>query len=182
MNIQYQYLSKDTYPRWINITEDEVNDAEEQGFVTRKLFADITPKWIVNDHGELGVLIGDQAHFMYKGEAFQYEGAADSPTRFRYVEKREFGESGPQVDPQVDAHDWMTLPNLARDVNGEPKYYLTHSQLGTKQVTKAEWIKAERAAGFRPKCSSDHPSYWTQCATGGFSGNGISGHIVYTGS
>lgn len=177
-NIQYQYLSKGDHARWINIEEHEVANAEEQGFVTRKLYADITPRWIVNDHGELGVLIGDQAYFMYKGEALQYE-ADDSPKRFRYVEKREFGESGPQVDPQVDAHDWMTLPGLPKDYDREPRYYLTHSQLGTKQVTKAEWIKAERLAGFQPKCASDHPAYWTQCATGGFSGNGISGSISY---
>lgn len=81
-----------------------------------------TPSWIVNDHGELGVLVNGQAYFMYKGQPFQYKGTEDSPTRFRYVEKREFGESGPTIDPQVDAHDWMTLPGLARNISGDIEY------------------------------------------------------------
>lgn len=67
-------------------------------------------QWIVNDHGELGVLINNEAHFMYKGEAFQYSDAHDSPKHYRPVSKREFGESGPTIDPQVDAHDWIELP------------------------------------------------------------------------
>lgn len=46
-------------------------------------------------------------------------------------------------------------------------------------VSKEDWIKAERAAGFRPSLSSDHPSYMTTCATGGFSNSlGVSGQIV----
>ena len=176
---QHQYLSKGDNSRWINIEEYEVANAQEQGFETRELFTHSAPSWIVNDHGELGVLVNGQAYFMYKGQPLQYKGEEDSPTRFRYVEKREFGESGPTIDPQVDAHDWMTLPGLARDINREPKYFLSHGQLGRKQVTKAEWIQAERAAGFRPKCASDHPAYWTQCATGGFSSGNISGSITY---
>lgn len=49
-----------------------------------------------------------------------------------------------------------------------------------KEVTKKEWIKSERAAGFRPKCSSDDPEYMTTCATGGFFGSGIEGKIKFT--
>ena len=46
-------------------------------------------------------------------------------------------------------------------------------------VTKEEWIKAERAAGFRPPLWSGHPDYATTCATGGFSNSqGISGRMV----
>ncbi len=46
-------------------------------------------------------------------------------------------------------------------------------------VTKEEWIKAERAAGFRPTLWSGHPEYMTTCATGGFSNSqGISGRLV----
>lgn len=46
-------------------------------------------------------------------------------------------------------------------------------------VTKEEWIKAERAAGFRPPLWSGHPDYMTTCATGGFSNSqGISGRLV----
>lgn len=47
------------------------------------------------------------------------------------------------------------------------------------EVTKEEWIKAERNAGFRPKLSSDNPAYMTTCATGGFGGAGVSGKIRY---
>ena len=47
------------------------------------------------------------------------------------------------------------------------------------EVTKEEWIKAERAAGFRPKLWRGLPAYMTTCATGGFGGNGVSGRIEY---
>jgi len=50
-------------------------------------------------------------------------------------------------------------------------YFLEHSIFGKKEVTKEEWVQAERSAGFHPKCGGDGP------ATGGFSGNGISGSI-----
>ena len=56
----------------------------------------------------------------------------------------------------------------------EVKYFLSHPQLGEKEVTKEEFIKAERAAGFRSNSGS-----MDDCATGGFSGNGISGSIKY---
>lgn len=59
------------------------------------------------------------------------------------------------------------------------RYILKHSAFGEKEVTKEEWIKAERAAGFRPKCASDDPRYWTEPATGGFTGSGMSGSIIY---
>ena len=54
------------------------------------------------------------------------------------------------------------------------EYYLSHPQLGQKEVTKEEFIRAERAAGFRSKIGRDDV-----CATGGFSGNGVSGSIKY---
>lgn len=41
-----------------------------------------------------------------------------------------------------------------------------------RQVTREEWIKAERTAGFYPKFGSGP-------ATGGFSGHGVSGVAVY---
>jgi len=52
----------------------------------------------------------------------------------------------------------------------EYSYFLEHPVFGSKEVTKEEWISAERAAGFHPKFG-DGP------ATGGFSGNGMSGSI-----
>ena len=52
-------------------------------------------KWVVNDSYELGVRIGDQFFWLYKGGSLVYEdGKHDdgSPIRFRAVAKREFGE------------------------------------------------------------------------------------------
>lgn len=46
------------------------------------------------------------------------------------------------------------------------------------KVSKEDWIKAERAAGFRPKLSSDHPDYMKVCATGGFGDGRINGAIT----
>ena len=43
-------------------------------------------EWIVNDTGELGVKIGNQFFFLYKGRSYQCEG------KWRPVYKREFGE------------------------------------------------------------------------------------------
>ena len=43
-------------------------------------------EWIVNDLGELGVKIGDDFNFLYKGRSY------DGGTMWRPVYKREFGE------------------------------------------------------------------------------------------
>ena len=60
------------------------------------------------------------------------------------------------------------------------KYFLKADwQTDWTEVTKQEWIKAERAAGFRPKMSSDDPRYMDTCATGGFSSGNTSGKIEY---
>jgi hypothetical protein len=46
------------------------------------------------------------------------------------------------------------------------------------EVTKEEFIQAERSAGFWPKgCTPEEAKDTT--ATGGFSGNGISGRVDY---
>lgn len=45
------------------------------------------------------------------------------------------------------------------------------------KVSKEDFIKAERSAGFRPKISSDSPDYYTTLATSGFSGGSISGKL-----
>ena len=51
------------------------------------------------------------------------------------------------------------------------------------EVSKEDWIKAERRAGFRPKLWSGDPAYMTTCATGGFSDSGgISGSITTDGN
>ena len=61
------------------------------------------------------------------------------------------------------------------------RYYLRASDGSPwQQVTKEDWIKAERAAGFRPKLASTDPEYMTTCATGGFGVNGgTRGEIRY---
>ena len=54
------------------------------------------------------------------------------------------------------------------------KYYLKADfQKEYQEVTKEEFIQAERCAGFRPK-------YGDGLATGGFSGGGVSGSIRRT--
>lgn len=53
------------------------------------------PQWIVNDLGELGVLVDGHAYFLYKGGNIEYEtGQHDdgTPMLYRIVGKREFGE------------------------------------------------------------------------------------------
>lgn len=52
-------------------------------------------EWIVNDNAELGVKIGNQVFFLYKGQSLVYEsGKHDdgTPMLYRMVGKREFGE------------------------------------------------------------------------------------------
>ena len=48
------------------------------------------------------------------------------------------------------------------------RYFLSHLAFGEKEVTQAEFIRAERAAGFYPKSGSG-------VATGGFSYGDICG-------
>lgn len=60
------------------------------------------------------------------------------------------------------------------------RYFIQSINEVEKEVSKAEWIRYERQAGFRPKCASSHPHYWTRCVTNGFTGNGLTGRIVYS--
>lgn len=53
------------------------------------------PTWIVNDIGELGVMVDGIPYFLYKGDNIVYHDAVHddgSPMRYRIVGKREFGE------------------------------------------------------------------------------------------
>lgn len=64
----------------------------------------VLPKWIVNDLGELGVLVNGRFCFLYKGDNLEYGSITsttldgivmhedDTPMRYREVGKREFGE------------------------------------------------------------------------------------------
>ena len=52
------------------------------------------------------------------------------------------------------------------------RYFLKTDWTSWKEVTKEQWVSAERSAGFRPKGGGDG------CATGGFSGHGVRGRII----
>lgn len=63
-------------------------------------------------------------------------------------------------------------------MNATEKFWLKATGIPGSQwveVTKEEWIRAERRAGFRPSVPSWTDDYMTTCATGGFGGSGISG-------
>lgn len=51
-------------------------------------------QWVVNDLAELGVKIGDQFFWFYKGRSLQYN-VGENPSGFKWrpVGKREFGET-----------------------------------------------------------------------------------------
>lgn len=81
-------------------------------------------QWIVNNLGELGVKIGEQCFFLYKGDSLCYENVNgefdEDPMTFRTVGKREFGECCHPInykDPtkvgtvsQDDSDRWQPLP------------------------------------------------------------------------
>lgn len=58
------------------------------------------------------------------------------------------------------------------------KYYIQYGDAEKKEVTKKEWIIAERAAGFRPKMASTDKGYMDVCATGGFTSGKTNGSII----
>ena len=64
------------------------------------------PEWVVNDNAELGVRVGGQFFWLYKGRSLVYpSGLHDdgTPMRWRPVEKREFGETcGPRDLKRLD--------------------------------------------------------------------------------
>lgn len=69
-------------------------------------------EWVTNDLSELGVKIGDQFFFLYKGHSLVYECLnSAAPMRWRPVAKREFGECCHPVIP-VDPKtvEWQPLP------------------------------------------------------------------------
>lgn len=55
----------------------------------------------------------------------------------------------------------------------KPQYFLSSEVHPEKEVTEAEFISAERNAGFRSKFGDNH------VATGGFTGAGMHGRVVY---
>lgn len=85
-------------------------------------------EWVVNSLAELGVKIGDQFFFLYKGESLVYhEDDSDefgAPLQWRHVGKREFGECCHPIndaDPTRygtvstnDGRTWEPLPLTPR--------------------------------------------------------------------
>lgn len=87
-------------------------------------------EWITNDLGELGVKIGEQFFFLYKGTSLVYEDPVHdgndpgfpegSPMQWRPVFKREFGECAHPInysDPRLigtvsltDSDAWKSMP------------------------------------------------------------------------
>lgn len=93
------------------------------------MLTDKDVQWVVNDNAELGVKIGNQFFWMYKGRSLVYDdGLHDdgTPMHWRPVFKREFGEcchpvnyedlrkcGYPHVIGQVsldDDDEWQELP------------------------------------------------------------------------
>lgn len=82
-------------------------------------------QWVVNDMGELGVKIGNQLFFLYKGRSLDYgprpqREEVDRPMMYRPVGKREFGECCHPInydDPTKigtvsldDSAEWRPIP------------------------------------------------------------------------
>lgn len=97
---------------------------------------DADVEWVTNDNAELGVKIGNQFFFLYKGHSLVYEsGTHDdgTPMQWRHVFKREFGECCHPVnysDPTKwgtvslsDSDEWKTLPSTTGNsgATGESK-------------------------------------------------------------
>ena len=72
-------------------------------------------QWIVNDIGELGVLVQGRAFFLYKGESLEYRDPkhdeGEGERLYRLVYKREFGEVCRPRD-YWDADGYSRYPGL----------------------------------------------------------------------
>ena len=82
-------------------------------------------EWVVNDMAELGVKIGDQFFFLYKGRSLDYATDEDEwSIKWRYVGKREFGEC---------CHPWYAI----KKVSGEER--LPETYVGFHGEKETEW-------------------------------------------
>lgn len=70
-------------------------------------------EWVVNDHAELGVKIGEQFFFLYKGESYR------GGNKYRLVFKREFGECCHPWDAIKSVRGTYCLPDTYVGFHGE---------------------------------------------------------------
>ncbi len=128
-------------------------------------------EWVVNDNAELGVKIGNQFFFLYKGYSLVYgsdvtlnrkDGIAvhddDTPMHWRPVFKREFGECCHPInyeDPTYigmvsldDSDEWKPLP-AATQARAEPTWT-------AEQIAEVEQRGAELRARFKEPTLATH--------------------------
>ena len=121
-------------------------------------------EWVVNDLAELGVKIGEQFFFLYKGYSLVYQDARHEddgkPMMWRPVFKREFGECALPInrdDPRMkgtvsldDSDEWKILPlgappALADGEKGEALAQLVYEaramalDYAADSVSRADW-------------------------------------------
>jgi hypothetical protein len=58
-------------------------------------------EWVVNDMAELGVKIGDQCFFVYKGRSY------NGGKKYRHIHKREFGETCSPINMNIITKDYV---------------------------------------------------------------------------
>lgn len=93
--------------------------------IFRKQLTEDDVEWVVNDLAELGVKIGDQFFFMYKG--MSYKGGS----KWRYVFKREFGET---------CHPWIAIEKrMFGDVENKRGVRLPDTYIGFQGEEQSEW-------------------------------------------
>lgn len=96
----------------------------------RVLLDDSEVEWVVNSLSELGVKIGGQFFWLYKGRSLVYEKGLnednDTPILWRPVGKREFGECCHPLhlktlpDIYTDGEGWQPLPTTQKSEYKEP--------------------------------------------------------------
>lgn len=86
-------------------------------------------EWIINNQGELGVLVEGVPYFLYKGGSFVYEDVSNM--KYRLVGKREFGETcGPNA--------WLKYQILRPQGMSIDEYF---TELGSSDDPYFKWKK-----------------------------------------
>ncbi len=114
---------KDVIDRFFEDEDDELPSEEssvsEDESSTPPLLSKNDIQWVVNDRAELGIKIGNQFFWLYKGDSLVYDsGKHDdgTPIRWRLVDKHEFGECCHPVHLQTiperytEGDGWQPLP------------------------------------------------------------------------